>query len=271
MKWLKQLRIKSWLLISTAMLIFGSTFIGCSAIEKNEVVYDNDPVEFENISEGVYIMTADGEFYKANKKGQTFSDETDTSNPSRLVLSQNDSKYIPTLYSDDKLVYFSQNSIPEKIGIERFEDLGYCPGIFGLDKGSNGTISIQEQNVISGCSAGNELGSYIGSGGIVSVLTINGKNSSAASLNIAGGFSGYKQGDKLKLGLMKGTYYSEVTIDTDLHVYSSAATDCISSYSTTKNGYIVLDLPGSIYQGYVSINNEGLMYISKENRPNKSN
>lgn len=263
---MKKLSKKLIVLIAATCICVNST--GCSAIEHKEVIYDSDPVDAANISEGVYILTKDGEFYQANTSGQTFTNATDTSNPSRLVVSHYDNKFIPTLYADDLLVYFSPNSIPEYVGVERFEDIGYAPGMYSISQGSNGSLYLRSENMITGSSAGNSLINYLGSG-VATVVSINGEEPKTNILTNSGTITGYEKGSVIKLGLMKGTYYSEADIEVDLHVYSSVATDCISSYSTTKNGYIVLNLPDSITQGYVSINNQGLMYISKENRPKK--
>lgn len=63
----------------------------------------------------------------------SLSSDTNPESSKRVlwVLAENDSR-IPTLYKGDELIYYSDETIPSKISLERFYDHGYSVGVYGL-------------------------------------------------------------------------------------------------------------------------------------------
>ena len=64
----------------------------------------------------------------------------DTADSSRIVYSVNGTNNIPTLYSDDKLVMYSADEIPDSLNAERFSSVGWTLGLFGLQSATNGGV-----------------------------------------------------------------------------------------------------------------------------------
>ncbi len=241
-------------------------FTGCSGAKEKEKD-PSDPIAEEDLGEGYYILGSDGKYYLPNTTGQNFKGTVTSSDASRVIVSKNNSKFIPTFYSDDLLVYFTTQTIPEEFNVERFRNTGYTIGLYGLSLGSNGRYTFDADDIVSGSDCATQIGSLATSGRLVTILSVNGKELTEDMVTAAGSISGFSKGDKVTIEYMIGTYYGDFTTIADEIIFYSSATTTINSYKTTKNGYIVLDMPSST--GYMSVEGIGLMKVVDEKRTTK--
>lgn len=239
---------------------------GCSLFPEKEPD-KSEPISVENIETGIYIMTADGKFYAPNTEGQSFSNVAISANPTRIVASYEDKKFIPTLYKDDHLVYFTKSAIPEKFAVERFRDVGFTTGLYQLSLGSDGNYSFNEKALVGGSLSQTVTAAMGDSNYNITIVTVNGKPLSEDMITEAGTIANLKKDENVKFGVMRGSYYAEFEAIADEHIYYSSATSYITTYKTTKNGYVVLQFPSDVTEGYISVDNTGLFYKSNENRP----
>lgn len=242
--------------------IVASTLCGCGTgqvLEKTQK--PSDPINIEDASDGYYILTKDNKLYSPNTMYQTFSGTTNSANPDRLIYSAKNSKFIPKLYEDDKLVYFSDKEIPEKFMVESFNPTGYTIGIFGISKTSTGEYGFSDSTVIpqSAFSENGVDGNYV-------FETVNGRKLNTARLTKAGTIKGLKKNEKVKLSCMKGTKYGELSTTADTRCFYSAYTENITKYKKTKNGYIILELPKGNDYKYISVEDSGLIERVKGER-----
>lgn len=265
----KRTAFKKIAMALVAMSVFTGLLGGCSNKKESVSEIDlNAPLSIENIREGIYIMSTDGEFYYPNRDGQNFKAEVLSSNASRIICSLNDTKYIPTLYADDSLVYFTLGSIPSSFGVEKFCDSGYTCGLFGISKGSNRKYTFSKDNLIGESMLVKSLNGFMQAGDIFSILSLDDRDIEDSDVTPAGTIQCEKLGQKRKISFMKGTFYNEVETVADMHIWYSEETSNIPSYETTKNGFIILRLPTTITDGdYVSIMGTGLFRVSKDDRP----
>lgn len=257
------------LLLLVFTLCFGlCSGCGKSKKENDSMVDPNAPLSIENIREGIYIMSKDGKFYYPNTDGQNFSSEVTSADARRIICSKNDAKYIPTLYADDYLVYFTLGTIPTSFGVERFCDSGYTCGLYGVSMGTNGNYTFSAKNLISGSSLNASLNGYVQSTDMVSILSLNDSSFSLENVTPAGTIKCSEKEQKLKISFVKGTFYNEIETIADEHIWYSAETMSIASYEMTKNGFIILRLPDSVKDGdYLSVAGTGLFQVSGQNRP----
>lgn len=257
------------LLLLVLTLCFGlCSGCGKSKNENESIVDPNAPLSIENIREGIYIMSKDGKFYYPNTDGQNFSSEVTSADARRIICSKNDEKYIPTLYADDYLVYFTLGTIPTSFGVEKFYDSGYTCGLYGMSMGTNGNYTFSGGNLISGSSLNSSFNGYVQSTDVVSILSLNDSSFSGDYVTPAGTIRCSEKGQKLKISFVKGTFYNEIETIADEHIWYSEETMSIASYEMTKNGFIILRLPDSVKDGdYLSVKGTGLFQISEQNRP----
>lgn len=213
-------------------------------------------------------MSEDGKFYYPNIEGQNFTNETTSADSRRIIYSPNDSKYIPTLYADDMLVYFTTGSIPTTIGVEKFCDSGYTCGLYGISQASNGNYTFTGDNFIPNSTLQSSFNGYVSSSDIATILSVDGEKLTVSDVTDAGTIKCNEAGEEMTIAFMKGTFYNEVKAVADEHLWYSEETMSVPDYEMTKNGFIILSLPGSLDDGdYISVMGTGLIRISDENRP----
>lgn len=246
------------------VMLVCAVMIGCCGCQA-KTVEENDTITVNDLSDGLYIMSQEGDFYKSNTSGQNFTNQTKSADAKRVIVSYKNEKAVPTLFADDYLIFLSYSDLPQKFNVEKFHDAGYTVGLYQLSKGTDGTYGFTQSNIINSTSIEDKVS--IKGSDWVRVMSINGEAFSDADVSYAGTITGLNLDDTVTLGCMLGTHYTDVTATVDTRVWYSFSTLEINSYQTTKNGYIVLDIPEELKDSYVSIEGYGLMYISSEERP----
>lgn len=260
-------KIRKCLLNFLLIMSVTTAAVGCGSKNTEDTTNTNGPYSVDQIQSGLYIMTKDGKFYTPDTSGQNFTNEVTASDPRRIIYSYEDSKVIPTMYADDKLVYFTTGSIPDNFGVEKFRDAGYTFGLYGISKSSGGEYVFTESSFIPDSTLEASFNGYISNGDIGVLQSVDGKPLDVDNFSVAGTYKCDKKDQKVKIAFMKGTFYSEVEAFADEHVWYSAETSNVLSYETTKNGFIVLNLPNGLKDGdFISVMNTGLIQVSEKTR-----
>lgn len=252
------------------ILLFMSVIIlslsGCSKGDIIEKKIDSSKaIDKTDIEDGLYILTEKGKFYKPNKENQSFNDVSVQASSTRVIWSVNDQKVIPTLYKDDKLVYFSKNILENDFVIEKFKSTGYSIGVYGLSTGTNGDINISSNNIIAGSTFSSQLDKIIKNGESVAIEELSGKKVSEDKLKRGGIIPDLEKNKKYKIGIYKGTYYGKIEVLADTRFFVSEKTDYTKGFQKTKSGYVIVDT-GNLENGYYSINGEGLFRVTDKKR-----
>ena len=262
------MRKTHFLAILSACCLAASILTGCSmdSIIEGAPSTIADPIPPEKVSEGFYIRTAAGEYYKPTTSCTSYK-RTDGKNydkNGRYVYSVADKKFIPVCYADDSLIYVSSESVPSALYCEEFQDFGYAVGAAGLALSKDGTIPLTAKS----CLAGSSIESVIKKTSekkTFLVYSVNGNNLKSSALSSIGTLGGYDKNEDVVLESYVGTFYKQLTVKADTHFFASDNLSVVKSFSRTKDGYVLInDRPGP---GYYDINCEGLIQISDKNRP----
>lgn len=257
-------------LFISLMLMVALLTGGCGSldemIEKDDSLYKTLSLKDVVGGEGVYILGSDNKVYQTNTDNQTFSNTVTSSDTSRMIYSVDGNKYIPTLYKDDYLIYVCKSEIPAEFEVERFRATDDTIGISEIKKSSQGTYTFSPKRIVVNSSVYDKAYENLADAKAVTILSINGNKNIGEMLSEAGTIDGLEKGKDVDIELMRGTMYSEGKIKADTKFYYSVATATINTYTTTKNGYIILKLPDNITKGYISVDGRGLMRVSDENR-----
>ena len=257
-------------LFISLMLMIALLTGGCGSldemIEKDDSLYKTLSLKDVVGGEGVYILGSDNKVYQTNIDNQTFSNTVTSSDTSRMIYSVDGNKYIPTLYKDDYLIYVCKSEIPEEFEVERFRATEDTIGISGIKKSSKGTYTFSPNRIVVNSNVYDKSYANLSDAKAVTILSINGNKNIGEMLSEAGTIDGLEKGKDVDIELMRGTMYSEGKIKADTKFYYSVATATINTYTTTKNGYIILKLPDNITKGYISVDGRGIMRVSDENR-----
>lgn len=258
----KTRKCMSIVLMSVMML----SLAGCSKDDIIEKKVDlSKAVDESDIEDGLYILTAKGKYYKPNTENQTFSDASIQASSNRIIWSVDNKKAIPTLYKDDKLVYFSKSMLEEDFIIEKFKSMGYSIGVFGLSTGTNGEINISSNNLVTSSTLETQLKKTMVSDENITLEEIGGNKINADKLLSGGIIPDLKKNKKYKIGVYKGTYYGETEVKADTKFFVSEKTDYTSGFEKTKSGYFIVNT-GNLKNGYYSVNGEGLFRVTDEKR-----
>jgi len=258
----KQKKIAKALL---AALCISLCFSGCTNIDS--IIESDGPGNGEvfekDLSEGLYVHTKDGSFYKPNNIHENFHGSTNQATNTRLTWAVGADKPIPTVYKDDALVYITDREIPEAFEAERFVSSGYTFGLALLSIGSNGKISIAPDSALEGSNAYDIFGSALSDRAVVTIDSIDGKALSKEDLSYGGCIKGLKKNETYTLSAYKGTHYAAVDVIADTRVFSSYEVDSTGGCTMTENGYAVVDI-SNLADGYYSFDGQGLIRICRD-------
>lgn len=155
-------KIKKLLLVSATLCL--GFLISCSGEEKSSE-HQNTEGGLSNLeNDTFYILHSDNSMEKLLSCESTFGmDGNVPEAPSndRIIWMQEDTyNQIPTIYSDDKLIYYTTNIINEEFTYERFENLGYSVGLRDLTLTKSGRYcisTVNEANTVYPLSDTNQL------------------------------------------------------------------------------------------------------------------
>ena len=219
-------------------------------------------------SDTFYVNYRDA-FYEVAKGTTNFEDGAlvREPNPERVVTFTDDDGIVPTMFMDDNLIMKS-SSVPNTFTWERFQDLGYTIGVWGLKENSAGKYSFPPStsnvNLYSSFCDGLRSSETLTTAEQVIIDKINNNVLKKNSMSAAGTVSDLMQGQTYALDLYVGTSYFGVQAKADTHVLSSFETYETSSYDYIDNGYIRVTIPDYFKSGYYYINGMGLLrYVAR--------
>ena len=254
-------------ILAVSLTMQATACSGVDSIIEKEAVSSDGIVDSESITEGLYILRADGVYQQPNTDYQNFKGTTNSASRERLTWSVSGNKVIPVLYANDELVYYGYGSIPEYFDVEQFTGGAYTFGVALLSESSNGGVSVHSDGVLPGSDAATQLSNSLGKNRLMRFVTINGESIEGDRLSYSGSITGLEKNTSYDIGVYVGTYYAEVPIKADTRVFSSYKTTTTGGCKLTKDGYAVVDI-SSLEDGYYSINGLGLIEIRRsEERP----
>ena len=241
-----------------------------SAAQAAQALYTDSVVYgANNLTDGVYyIHHANTNAYEPVYFGDaTFDEGSKSSAPSndRIMWFKTDFEDIPTFYSGDELVLYTEGEITETFNFERFEDFGYTVGIAQMTTTASGRYAIS--------TSPNKHCTYPG-GDTDAILNLTNKqvlldsfggnelrvvdDEDSIYLTRVGTIANLSKGQKYAAAIFDGTIEHDYEFTADVHVLGSMEVTQTTDYSFISETLQKIDVPYMFNTGYYMINGAGM-------------
>ena len=219
-----------------------------------------------DVSENVYFTCITGDYnFRHEELGKSIE------YPRSIWVDSASDDRIPTVTSEDRLIYVSSTEIPQEIVFERFADYGYSIGIANMEADNGGHYYITFADIhdddykyfidmSSDASQLTELSSitrlYLDK---VGDMKIN-----KESISAGGTILGLKKDKKYTCEFYTGTYYQDFNLTANIHCFGSMERFVSYEYEFMHSNFIIIEIPEYFKSGYYFVNGVGLFrYVSK--------
>lgn len=284
---------KKIIMVMTLILAMSFSLVACGEKEEEEIKYELKAVSKDQLESNNFYVQSGKEYYKLPKGTTNFGDNTiDTSlfvnsdkktedtepitqeeyqdEKNRIISFCPDDVCIPTLYSDQALVFASKDKLPETFTFERFEEVGYSIGSYGMEVISSGKIqlTILSELLYEGSSFKNKIraNEELGAEDVITIGKIDGKDLMEESINENGIIKNLTKNKEYKLDLYLGTKLIKfANTKADVHYFQGLEKYKINEFDYSDSGYITVKIPSDFISGYYYINNIGFVRYIKGN------
>ena len=255
--------IKAVLLTAASLILL----TGCSLLLEDDEPEDSVEIftagnASDQLPDGLYIKSGDL-FMKTYDGCRTYRGKYDEQNyymhkAERLIWYTSQLERVPVLDAGASVIYRSSTKIPDSFTLEAFGHMCDSVGIRNISMNDAGmfVLSRSGSDIHPDSSAYAALSGYIGNGTVI-LDSVNGIKMDGSMVNRAGVITGLEGGKTYRLGFYIGTKYYEADIVADTSVYSSKEGFKITTYRTTRDGYIILDLPELMDPGLYDLDGAG--------------
>ncbi len=192
--------------------------------------------------------------------------------PRSIWIDSSTDSQIPTVTSEDYLIYVSKTEVPESIVFERFADYGYTIGISNLLADAGGhyylTYADMEEDdykyYIDSESDAMQLTElslveklYLDKVGIMKV--------EEGTVSDGGTILGLEKDQEYVCEFYTGTYYQDYMLTANIHSFGSMERFVSYEYEFMHSNFIVIQIPDYFVSGYYFVNGVGLFrYVTDE-------
>ena len=248
--------IRMFLILLIALAITGCTpkKIFVSEEEKYMLV----PFTSDQLSLETYYVKDGAKFYETYTPDGTSTGVLSAFSKEKYFWLTKDATLIPTLYSDEILAYSSSKASKlEDVVAERFYDVGYSMGIYGGKFDEDGYYCVSlKGNVVPNSSAYKAISKA--SSKDIRIVSVNDTPIDKSMLNDGGIFINLEKDKSYEIGYYAGTFYETAIITADYYFLQSYEKIEITSISSTKHGYLSLQMPAEAKSGYYYISGKGM-------------
>ena len=228
-----------------------------------------------NIYEDIKKTQSKAVFFGCIKGDNNFQDKAmeDSMNyPRTIWMDSNTDKNIPTVTSEDKLLYVSSTLVPDSFTFERFADYGYTIGVANMIADGGGHYYIEYAvadeddykyylDLESDAAQLTELDIitklYLDKVGDIKVTE--------DSVSDGGTVLGLTKDKKYKCEFYTGTYYQDYALTANIHTFTSMESFTSYDYEFAHSRFIVIEIPDYFKSGYYMLNGVGLFrYVADE-------
>lgn len=202
-------------------------------------------------------------YVKNNKKYyqllSTFDSRIESSsipNKDRMVFLGDDDILVPTLYSDDTLLFYTSNAIPTEYMFERFEDNGYTIGVFKLTKPEKSKY-FEFENALENIvyeSSFNDLMKDFEDGEKFILRKVDGKDVSPSVLTLGATIKNLEYNKSYDIEYYLGSQCHKDKVKADIHSFTSVEAFPSTDYELTDKSVVEVRLPANLKNGYYLIN-----------------
>lgn len=179
-------------------------------------------------------------------------------------------QYIPTLYEGDELIYFSSSTVPTEFTLERFYDLGYTLGFYGLKENINTSehfyLDAKDNVGVLSSSSAKPILDFLqaNEGAKMFIDSVGDKRITYEEISRSGTIKSLLANSTYNVIMYSGTKRYPLKMTADTRMFSSyEEAISIYSYDFVGNGIIKINLPDYLKTGYYNINGIGLFRYVK--------
>jgi len=264
------------IIIACIFSIFALT--GCSSnifnySSEEEVINEVKPIkESELTMENLYVKNDEGYLPSATKMYINFNKVATSADSSRLIyFLDGEDVLIPTMYKNDKLLFYTSQTLPTTFYFERFEDDGYSLGAMqlGINAANKCIAEANTKTFIEDSMFGKNVNKLVKFGTnqakdtTIIINKVNGTPITFNSLSIGGTLTGFIYGNTYNVEYYIGSLKVEEDIVADTHFFTSFEMEETSKFELEDN-FVKFDMSNCV-SGYYFVNGYGFIrYVDQE-------
>lgn len=188
-----------------------------------------------------------------------------TEYPRSIWIDSDTDSAIPTVTSKDKLLYVSEDTVPESIVFERFADYGYTIGVSNLEADRGGHYYLMFNDVEE-----DDYKYYIDMKSDAAALTeltvtrnlyldkVGNRPVTKKNVSDGGTVTGLTKDKTYTCEFYTGTYYQDFNLKANIHSFGSLERFVSYEYAFMHSNFIVIEIPDYFVSGYYFVNGVGL-------------
>lgn len=269
--------------------------VGCGTFDTLLGTSDRKPTSFSNVND-----LENGKAYVWHHKGGSIEDDLSsaceediffacitgdynfkkkeleevTEYPRSIWMDSDIDKAIPTVTSDDLLIYVSSEGVPESIVFERFADYGYTIGVSNLQPDQGGhyylVFADVEEDDYKYYIDLNSDAAQLTELGIISRLYLDKVGNIRVNENTVsdgGTVTGLIKDKTYLCEFYTGTFYQDFNLKANIHSFGSMERFLSYDYEFMHSNFIAIKIPEYFVSGYYFVNGVGLFrYVADADR-----
>lgn len=277
--------------IAVILLGISTILSGCSMrkTETNEIedLTDNGSINYETATDGInstsrdfeeqlvsgtyYVVHGDMYYplyaYEDNYSGK---EPKKTVDPERQIYYTTENEInIPTLFAEDKLIYYSTDTLLDYMTWERYYDLGYTIGVHNIQEMLNGRMYLDLDEDEDCIIQDSELYDIYNLG-VKQVLLDKIGNVQITSDLITDNLINSVQKSKIyDLEVYTGTKFKHYQTSANIHAFKAYELFASTEYTTLQDEFYEITIPDYFVTGYYYLDNLGLVRIVRGNEYSK--
>ena len=225
----------------------------------------------EQLSSGTYYVVQDGYYfpmYKGLFPGEDDGPGTSADPGRKMIYSTEDEIFIPTLYEDCELVYYSETGLLDYITWERYYDCGYTLGLWDIKQMISERLYLDLDGDEDCIYPGTDLYDVYNLGAEAVMIDKIGQTQATPDLLEDGMFASanFEKGKEYDLAVYDGTYYHHYREKADIHAFKAYEVYASIEYETMQQeNFYKVEIPEYLVTGYYRIGNKGMIRLVRGN------
>lgn len=257
--------------------IMASMLTGCGLFKTVLGLSDNKQTTFTDVNDlesGKAYVLHDGKYYTCISGDYNFKKkelEEVTEYPRSIWVDSSIDSQIPTVKAGDKLIYVSNENVPDSIVFERFADYGYTIGVSNMiaDLGGHYYITfvdVEDDDYKYFIDMKSDASQLTELEAITKLYLDQVGKDKVTKENVSDGGTvlGLKKDKTYTCEFYTGTYYQDFNLKANIHSFGSFERFVSHDYEFMHSNYIAIEVPDYFVSGYYFVHGVGLFrYVSK--------
>lgn len=229
---------------------------------------DETAKKFESyLVSGNYYVWHEGSYYPLASYVNNYSDDKPdikVDKKRQQYFTTENEIDIPTLYDNDKLIYYSTDTLLDTIIWERYYDLGYTIGCYNIKQLKNGRSYLMTDSGDDECILPeSELYDIYNLGVTQTLLDKIGDTQITADMVEDGLLKpeNLEKSGQYDLEVYAGTYYNHYLTTANMHAFRAYELYGSVEYTTLRDCFYEVEIPEYFVTGYYDVNSSGMFRL----------